>query len=322
MSQRRLKKHLEHILRDVVPQRGAAQAGMSSEYITGIEARLQPPHLVRGLEQWNAGAFYEQHETLEWLWRATPDAVRDALKGIIQSGVGAYHVQRRNRRGALGKWTGAIGYLKPFEGLMPYGIDVGDLRQQVVHARQALLEDEGKTPDWPAHLARIEAMSIRWQRQEAEPQVTALLRQIDEAWQDSDLSVEHSIHALGEEEASFTPNEKERSIQSLLIDLATTKIMSTTRCFDNKPSQTQEVLSPLRWRKFLHWVTDSHESFRKPVGFLKDEQLHDTRFMFEETLSIKLIIEANIKHDFYHAHEIRLLRKIYQDLQKQNTNET
>jgi len=82
MSQR-LKQHLEHILTDVVPQRGAAQAGMNEPYIKEIEARLQPAHLVRGLEQWNAGSFYEQHETLEWLWRATPDAVRDALNFSI-----------------------------------------------------------------------------------------------------------------------------------------------------------------------------------------------------------------------------------------------
>lgn len=316
MSQRRLKQHLQHILTHVVPQRGAAQAGMSQSYIKEVEARLQPAHLVRGLEQWNAGSFYEQHETLEWLWRVTPDAARDALKGIIQSGVGAYHVQRRNRRGALGKWTGAIGYLKPFEQFAPYGIDVGHLRQQVLSARQALLEDEEGTPDWPTHLAHINAMHIRWQVREAQPQVTALLRRMDEAWQDSDFSVERSIHALSEAEASFAASERERSIKELLVDLAMTKIVSTTRCFGSQSGQTDQEIPPLRWRKFLHWVTDAHEGFRKPVGFLNDRQLHKTRLMFEETLSLKQIIEANIKHDVYHAREIKLLREAYQKMQK------
>ena len=313
---KRLKQHLQHILTHVVPQRGAAQAGMEVHYIKEIEARTQPPHLVRGLEQWNGGHFYEQHETLEWLWRATPDPVRDALKGIIQSGVGAYHVQRRNRRGALGKWTGAIGYLKPFDGRYPYGIDIAHLRQQVLAARQSLLDDEQELPNWEAHLARVDAMQIRWEMRIAQPRVTALLRRLDRAWQDSKLSVEANMHALTEEEANWVFPEGVRSIRDLLVDLGTTKIVSTNRCFGDRQLEFADLMPPQRWRKFLRWLTDAHEGLREPLGFLQDGQLDDLRPMFEQTLSIEQIVEANIKHDFNHAGEIKRLREVYQNMQK------
>lgn len=312
----RLKKHLQHILSDVVPQRGAAQGGMEAGYIKEIALRTQPPHLVRGLEQWNGGRFYEQHETLEWLWRATPDAVRDALKGIIQSGVGAYHAQKGNRRGALGKWTGAIGYLKPFEGLYPYGIDTGDLRQQVLEARQALLDDEQEPPDWEAHLARVNRMQIRWEVRVAEPRVTALLRRFDRAWQDSPLSVEANMHGVSEKEALWVPASGVRSIRHLLEHLGMAKMVATNRCFGDGRLQFADVTPPERWRKVLRWLTKAHEGLREPLGFLQDEQLDELRPIFAQSLSIEQLIEANIEHDYYHAGEINRLREVYQKMKK------
>lgn len=307
----RLREHLEHILSEVVPQRGAAQAGMEEAYIKEISTRLQPPHLVRGLEQWNAGRFYEQHETLEWLWRATSEPVRDALKGIIQSGVGAYHLQRRNRRGALGKWTGAIGYLAPFERLHPYGIDVGHLRQQVLIAREALLEDEQEQPDWEAHLARVAAMHVVFERRVAQPRVTALLRRFDRAWQDSPLSVEENMHGLTEEEANWRPTAGVRSIRELLVHLGIGKAVVMNRCFADQTLNFTDVKAPEAWRKLLRWLTEQHEGLRKPLGFLQDEQLSAERAIFGQMLAIEQIIEANIEHDFYHAGEINRIREVY-----------
>lgn len=104
--------------------------------------------------------------------------------------------------------------------------------------------------------------------------------------------------------------------RDLLLDLATTKMMSTARCFDDQPLRADDIFPPSRWRKFLRWVNDAHEAFRKPVGFLKDEQLKDTREMFDETLLLQQIIEANIKHDLYHANEIKRLRKVYKKMQE------
>ncbi len=50
-----------------------------------------PQELTRAIEQLNAGELFEQHETLELLWRATREPVRDLYHGILQIGVGLYH---------------------------------------------------------------------------------------------------------------------------------------------------------------------------------------------------------------------------------------
>ncbi|MGH2542370.1 MAG: DUF309 domain-containing protein [Ardenticatenaceae bacterium] len=306
----RLEEHLQHILADVVPERGAAQDGMDETYIREIEARVQPPHLVRGLEQWNTGRFYEQHETLEWLWRATPDPVRDMMKGIIQAGVGALHVQRRNRRGALGKWTGSIGYLEPFVDMQPYGIEVGDLRAQIAEARQALLDDTAEPPVWEAHTQRVRALRVRWEPRIAEPRVTALLRRFDRAWQDSSLSVEVNLEGIEEEEAEWAPAGA-RSIRSLIEHLGSGKEMMANRCFGDGTLDFAAVTPPDDWRKLRQWLVDAHERVREPLGFLQDPQLESLRPMFGRMISIERIIEAGIEHDFYHAGEINRTREMY-----------
>jgi predicted metal-dependent hydrolase len=63
-------------------------------------AEAPPPELVAGIEQFNRGEYFEQHETLELLWRAERRPVRDLYQGILQVGVGLYHIRRHNYRGA------------------------------------------------------------------------------------------------------------------------------------------------------------------------------------------------------------------------------
>lgn len=288
----RLNEHLAHIQSEVVPQRGAAQNGLSPDYVVEIEARAQPPLLVRGLEQWNAGRFYDQHETLEWLWRATPDPVRDLLKGIIQGGVGAYHVQRHNRRGALGKWTGATGYLEPFIGHYPYGIDTTTLRSHLVAARFALLADEGEPPDWVSHEARAQALAIHWSPRPAEPRVTNLLRRLDRAWQESEFSVEAALAGLDERTA--TPAIRERATA-----LGTSKLHTAVCCFGAAPALVEPLDPPAAWPALLRWLTHAHETLREPLGFLTDAALPP----------LASLLEATIEQDFYRAGQIAALRE-------------
>jgi predicted transcriptional regulator len=303
----RLREHLDHIRDDVVPQRGAAQDGLDELYIKEVEARAQPPHLVRGLEQWNAGRFYEQHETLEWLWRATPDPVRDALKGIIQSGVGAYHVLNGNRRGALGKWTGAIGYLEPFEGLRPYGIDTGALRRDILALRQALLDDDREPPDWPAHQARARALRVHWEPRIAEPRVTALLRRIDRAWQDSPSSLEAAVAGLAAREADVVVSPPAPSIRNILAELASQKSEIVACCFDGS-TVVEAHLALEEWRRFRRWLTEAHDALREPVGFLRDSELDSECVHAGESVRIEEVVQATIERDLFYAGQIQLLR--------------
>jgi uncharacterized protein len=75
---------------------------------------LPPPQLLEGVEQFNRGAYFEQHETLEVLWRAETRPVRRLYQGILQIGVAFYHLQRRNYHGVVYMLTRGSGHLQPF----------------------------------------------------------------------------------------------------------------------------------------------------------------------------------------------------------------
>jgi uncharacterized protein len=60
-----------------------------------------PPTLLAGIEQFNAGEYWECHETLETLWRAEPQPVRDLYQGILQIGVAFHHLRNDNIPGAI-----------------------------------------------------------------------------------------------------------------------------------------------------------------------------------------------------------------------------
>ena len=72
-----------------------------------------PAALLAGIAQFNAGDYWECHETLEDLWRPEPDHIRYLYQGILQLGVGFYHLRRGNWRGAVNKLRGGLGYLDP-----------------------------------------------------------------------------------------------------------------------------------------------------------------------------------------------------------------
>lgn len=59
-----------------------------------------PPELIAGIEQFNRGEFFEQHETLELLWRDTRTPDRGLYHGILQIGVGFHHWRQGNFHGA------------------------------------------------------------------------------------------------------------------------------------------------------------------------------------------------------------------------------
>ena len=73
------------------------------------------PQMIHAFEQFNRGEYWHQHETLETVWRAEQDeSIRNFYKGILQVGVGFYHITRRNYRGAVKVLTRGINYLRPY----------------------------------------------------------------------------------------------------------------------------------------------------------------------------------------------------------------
>ena len=81
---------------------------------------------------------FEQHETLETLWRATDAPVRGLYHGILQVGVGLYHWTRGNYHGATVLLAEGIERLGPFAPTC-HGIHVAALIAEASALRKELL---------------------------------------------------------------------------------------------------------------------------------------------------------------------------------------
>lgn len=98
-----------------------------------------PPELFYiGLEQFNRGEYFEQHESLEEIWLADPRPIRRLYQGILKIGVGFYKLRLGNYRGTVNHISGGIAYLQRFEdGCLGVEIarlitEAGDVRDRVV----------------------------------------------------------------------------------------------------------------------------------------------------------------------------------------------
>ena len=102
-----------------------------------------PPALLEGVAQFNRADFFEQHETLELLWRAERRNVRYLYQGILQIGVAFHHLRRLNHHGTVYMLTRGAAYLAPFAPRCQ-SIDVQALLDD---AARALREVERLGPD-------------------------------------------------------------------------------------------------------------------------------------------------------------------------------
>lgn len=121
-----------------------------------------PPELLEGIAQFNRGEYFEQHETLELLWRAERRDIRRLYhQGILQIGVAFHHLRRLNHHGTVYMLTRGSNYLSPFAPRCQ-GVNVERLLQD---AAAALAEVERLGPgrldefDW-----RL-APSVEWRRE-------------------------------------------------------------------------------------------------------------------------------------------------------------
>ena len=113
-----------------------------------------PPELIEGIKQFNSGEFFEQHETLELLWRDTRTPDRALYHGILQVGVGFHHWRRGNFHGATVLIDEGIERLRPFAPTC-HAVDVARLIADATRARDRLrsLGPEGMSTVDPATLA-------------------------------------------------------------------------------------------------------------------------------------------------------------------------
>ena len=85
-----------------------------------------PEQLHKAVAQFNADQFWESHETLEYLWRATPYPLRHFYHGVIKMATGFHHVGRHNAKGSRNKLSEGLRLLKVFTPEF-YGLDTRGL---------------------------------------------------------------------------------------------------------------------------------------------------------------------------------------------------
>jgi len=100
----------------------------------------EPPvaALLRGIDEFNRGLFFEQHETLEDAWIEEDGAIRYLYQGILQIGVAFYHVGRCNFAGASALLQRGMDLLRSFAPVC-MGVDVERLLADAEQARAALI---------------------------------------------------------------------------------------------------------------------------------------------------------------------------------------
>jgi uncharacterized protein len=100
-------------------------AAASKRVIGGIPEEL-PDLVLEGIAEFNRGEFFECHEFLEEAWMQESGRVRFLYQGILQVGVGFYHLKNGNWRGATGLLRNGTVRLKEFEP-ETLGVDVAKL---------------------------------------------------------------------------------------------------------------------------------------------------------------------------------------------------
>lgn len=98
-----------------------------------------PPLLHLGIEQFNRGEYFEQHETLEELWLDEPRELRRLYQGILKIGVGFYKLRLGNYRGTVNHISGGIAYLQRFSDTC-MGVDVACLIREAAEVQAKVVE--------------------------------------------------------------------------------------------------------------------------------------------------------------------------------------
>ncbi len=96
------------------------------------------PTLVRhGLYEFNAGAYFECHETLETAWKQEAAPVREVYRAILQVSVAYLQIVRGNYPGAYKMFLRSVQWFAPLPDTCQ-GIDIAGLRADAAAARAHL----------------------------------------------------------------------------------------------------------------------------------------------------------------------------------------
>jgi len=114
--------------------------------------------LRKAVDQFNAGAYYVCHETLEKLWLCEKGPTRDLYKGILQIAVALFHKNRGNMRGAMRLLESGTTLLTPFLPIHA-GLDLRRLHHESVNLLKSLQSGSKYLEHPRIHLAELESMA-------------------------------------------------------------------------------------------------------------------------------------------------------------------
>jgi len=103
-----------------------------------------PARAQEGLDYFNRGEYYRQHDLFEAQWVETEGPVRNLYRAILQVGVAYYQIERGNYRGALKMFQRSVQWLMNLPDTCQ-GVDVAQLRRdsQVAYAELLRLGEAG-----------------------------------------------------------------------------------------------------------------------------------------------------------------------------------
>lgn len=112
----------------------------NSALMAELDCRCQdalPPLAQQGVEKFNAGEYYPQHDLFEAQWAQTEGPIRDLYRAILQVGVAYYQIERGNYRGALKMLLRSVQWLAVLPDVCQ-GVDVRQLRKDSYRVRAEL----------------------------------------------------------------------------------------------------------------------------------------------------------------------------------------
>lgn len=97
------------------------------------------PDLLKGIEEFNRGEFFECHETLEKLWMDEPRSIRRLYQGILQVGVAFHHLQAGRYLPVVTLLKRGSQYLEPYAPQC-MGVNISDLLRGSARCLAAIQE--------------------------------------------------------------------------------------------------------------------------------------------------------------------------------------
>ena len=102
------------------------------------ECQDELPELAKqGIEMFNKGEYYKQHDLFEEQWMETETPVRDLYRAVLQVGVAYFQIERGNYRGALKMLQRSVQWLVVLPDVCQ-GINVKKLRDESFAVRHEL----------------------------------------------------------------------------------------------------------------------------------------------------------------------------------------